>query len=61
MGINNAVTDKDGRIRVEERINESSLMIRKLVLGGVDVKEAGITDISLEDYYLEVTGGKYNG
>lgn len=61
MGINNAVTDKDGRIRVEERINESSLMIKNLVLGGVDVNEAVVTNMSLEDYYLEVTGGKDNG
>ncbi len=61
MGINNVMLDNDGKIRVEERMNESSLMIKNLVLGGVDVNEAVVTNMSLEDYYLEVTGGKDNG
>ncbi len=60
-GIRNIETDNDGRIRVNEHLDESDKMAKAIVNANIPLKEIYINDISLEDYYLSVTGGEHNG
>ena len=60
-GYKNTELDNEGFVRVNEKLDESDKMIKALVNGNVPVKEVSITNTSLEDYYLSVTGGGHNG
>ena len=60
-GIQNIETDNDGVIRVNEHLDESDRMAKAIVNANIPLKEIYINDISLEDYYLSVTGGEHNG
>ena len=53
--------DDNRNIRVNERLNDTPLMSKIIVGADIGLKEIVSTDISLEDYYLSVTGGKHNG
>ena len=53
--------DHDGYLRVEDAIDSTIAINKALVGAGVGVKEIFIKNISLEDYYLSVTGGNHNG
>ena len=61
IGITKTAIDEDGVLRVSERLEESDKMIVSLVKANVPVKEIFINNISLEDYYLSLTGGEHNG
>ncbi len=61
IGITQTEVDHDGILRVNERLDDSDKMIVALVNAGVPVKELFVNNISLEDYYLELTGGEHNG
>ena len=60
-GYKNTELDNEGFVRVNEKLDESDKMIKALVNGNVAVKEVSVTNTSLEDYYLSVTGGGHNG
>ena len=51
----------DGAVCVDNAIDRTAEINRLLVNSGIDVKEIFIKNISLEDYYLSVTGGAHNG
>ena len=53
--------DTDGNVRLEGAIEHTPEINRLLVNGNIGVKEIYINNISLEDYYLSVTGGYHNG
>ncbi len=61
IGYGDAFIDKSNRIRVENAIHDTVRLNRALVENGVGVIESYIKNISLEDYYLSVTGGNHNG
>ena len=52
---------ENGLIRVSEQIDRSADMARAIVNAGIGLQEIYLHGISLEDYYLGVTGGKHNG
>ena len=58
-GFNAVEIDSDGVIRVSERLNEIQSIIRLLVEKDLVPTYADVTDISLEDYYLSMTGGAH--
>ena len=60
-GYNDVESDSDGYIRVNDDLEKSAEINKMLVTAGLEVKEVFIKDISLEDYYLSVTGGDHNG
>ena len=60
-GYSEVAIDSDGVIRVSERLDEIQQIIRLLVEKDLVPTYAGVTDISLEDYYLGMTGGAHNG
>lgn len=53
--------DNEGYIRVDDAIHDTIALNKKLVESGIGVSELTIKNISLEDYYLSVTGGNHNG
>lgn len=60
-GFKNIEVSHDGFVHVNECLDKSDVMIKTLVNAGVGVKEVFLKNVSLEDYYLSVTGGKHNG
>jgi ABC-2 type transport system ATP-binding protein len=57
MGIED-VEINGNTIRIEECLDRTAEINKKLVTAGIAVNELHITNISLEDYYLSLTGGK---
>lgn len=61
MNCGSVSVDHENCIRVEGAIDNTVAINKALVDAGVGVKEIFIKNISLEDYYLSVTGGNHNG
>ena len=61
LGIGGVTTETDGTLRVSGHLDETADMARALVGAGVALKEMRLQNFSLEDYYLNVTGGAHNG
>ncbi len=60
MGIREAEAVHDGSIQVREQLTDTAAMARAIVSAGIDLHEIYVNTISLEDYYINVTGGKQN-
>lgn len=60
-GYDDIIIDDDGYVRVNGSVEKSAEINKMLVTAGLDVKEIFLRNISLEDYYLSVTGGEHNG
>ena len=60
-GFENVEIDHDNNIRVNERLEDSDVIAKLIVNANIPLKELFVNNISLEDYYLSVTGGKHNG
>lgn len=60
MKIEKAELDNDGMIRIKEELDRSKNVVKALVEKDVFVKEVRQSNMSLEDYYLSVTGGESN-
>ncbi len=62
MAINVPATpENDGTLRVTEELDNPAAMARAIVEAGVALREIFVRTISLEDYYLGVTGGNQHG
>lgn len=60
-GFKDVSIDNDHNIRVGEALKDTAKMAKLIVNANIDLNEIIITNTSLEDYYLSVTGGKHNG
>ena len=60
-GFKEIVADNDGFIRISERLDDVKMVVKKLVEADIIPNHVSVSDVSLEDYYLSVTGGKHNG
>lgn len=56
-----AEIDKDGFIRIGERLEDVKEVVKLLVSKDMIPSHVSVSNVSLEDYYLGVTGGKHNG
>lgn len=61
MGYDGAMVDNDGVIRVDNAMEDTIAINKKLVNSDIGVRELSIKNTTLEDYYLSVTGGNHNG
>ena len=61
MGVRQVAAESDGSIRVNEQLGNTAAMARAIVGAGISLKEIYLRSVSLEDYYLGVTGGNHNG
>lgn len=60
-GFNDVDIDEDGFIRINDRLDDVQLLVKMLVEKDLVPNHVTVKDISLEDYYLNVTGGSENG
>ena len=60
-GFSDVSIDEDNIIRIGDRLNEVKAVVQLLVNNNLTPDRVGVTDISLEDYYLGMTGGQHNG
>ena len=61
IGITKTSVDEEGLLRVSERLEDSDKMAAAIVKADIPLKEIYVKNISLEDYYLSLTGGAHNG
>ncbi len=61
LGYEITEVDNDGFIRIQNAVEKTAEINKELVTKGIGVKEIYIKNISLEDYYLSITGGSHNG
>ncbi len=62
LGIESIETEADGSLRIHEQMDNTSAMAKAIVEAGIALQEICLNNISLEDYYLNVTrGGEHNG
>ena len=59
-GFAQAASDAAGTIRIDDAMQQSAAINRLLLGSGVEVREIFINNVSLEDYYLSVTGGYHH-
>lgn len=60
-GFDDVEIDENGFIRVNDRLEDVQLLVKMLVEKDLVPNHVTVKDISLEDYYLNVTGGSENG
>ncbi len=60
MGFNNYKVVDSTRIQVYERLSESYMINRELVMSNINVKEIFVITEELEEYFLNLTGGAAN-
>ncbi len=60
-GFNDVDIDENGFIRINDRLDDVQLIVKRLVEKDLVPNHVTVKDISLEDYYLSVTGGSENG
>ncbi len=61
IGIHNAQAERGEGVVVREHLSDTAEMSRAIVSAGIPLLEIYVRSISLEDYYLGVTGGQNNG
>ena len=57
IGVENVETQADGRLRIDEHLDDTASMSKAIVNAGIGLQEIRLDSISLEDYYLNITGG----
>ncbi len=57
VGVRNAEKTHDGLVEVREQLDNTAAMSRAIVEAGIGLKEIRVNTLSLEDYYIGVTGG----
>ena len=57
IGIDQVETEPDGTLRVSNHMDETAAMSRAIVNAGIGLQEIHLQNVSLEDYYLGITGG----
>ena len=61
MEIHNAAREPDGSLRVTEGMDRTAEIARAIVNAGIGLEEIYLRTMSLEEYYLGMTGGEHNG
>lgn len=60
MGIDALDYIDEYTIRIKQKVDDTAEIVEKLVTSGVRVREIALNHLSLEEYYLELTGGHKN-
>ena len=61
MDIRNAVHEPDGSLKIREGMDRTAEISKAIVNAGIGLEEIYLRAISLEEYYLGMTGGEHNG
>lgn len=60
LGITDYKIIEQGTIRIYERLNESALFNKVLSENGLEISGISVMNDTLEDYFLQITGGNFN-
>ncbi len=60
LGIQAAVQE-DGTLEIREHLDQTPAMAKAIVNAGLELRQMYQRSLTLEEYYLGVTGGKHNG
>ena len=61
MNIRKAVHEPDGSLKIAEGMDRTAEISKAIVSAGIGLEEIYLRAISLEEYYLGMTGGEHNG
>ncbi len=61
MGLDGAVREPDGSLRLHVGMSRSKEIARSIVSAGIGLEEIYLRTMTLEEYYLGMTGGEHNG
>jgi len=61
MNISGAVREPDGSLRIGTGMERTKEISKAIVGAGIGLEEIYLRSMSLEDYYLGMTGGEHNG
>ena len=61
MGLGDAVHEPDGSLRFSRGMEQTREISRALVGAGIGLEEIYLRTMTLEEYYLGMTGGEHNG
>ena len=62
LGIEQIGKEHDGTLRISDHLDETAAMAKAIVNAGIALQEIHLQSVTLEDYYLGVTGGgRQNG
>ena len=61
MDIHGAVREPDGNLKVEEGLDRTKEITRAIIGAGIGLEEIYLRSMTLEEYYLGMTGGEHNG
>ncbi|MGX8716323.1 MAG: hypothetical protein ACSW8A_11290, partial [Lachnospiraceae bacterium] len=60
IGIEEIETEEDGTLRINGYLDRTADMSKAIVNAGIALEDIHTYAISLEDYYLNVTGGQHH-
>ncbi len=60
LGITDYTIVEQGLVRIYERLNESAAINRVLSENGLEINGISVMNDTLEDYFLQLTGGAFN-
>ncbi len=61
MGLTGAVSQPDGSLRLSRGMDRTREIARAVVGAGIGLEEIYLRTMTLEEYYLGMTGGEHNG
>ena len=61
MGITDVAREPDGSLKAKSGMDRPAEIARAIVNAGIGLEEIYLRTMSLEEYYLGMTGGKHNG
>ena len=61
MNIRKVVHEPDGSLKIAEGMDRTAEISKAIVSAGIGLEEIYLRAISLEEYYLGMTGGEHNG
>ena len=61
MNLRGAVHEPDGALRISTGMDRTKEISKAIVGAGIGLEEISLRSLSLEEYYLSMTGGEHNG
>ena len=61
MGLRGAIREPDGSLRLARGMDQTREIAKAVVGAGIGLEEIYLRTMTLEEYYLGMTGGEHNG
>jgi ABC-2 type transport system ATP-binding protein len=61
MGLGSAIHEPDGSLRIGRGMERTKEISKAIIDAGIGLEEIYLRTMTLEEYYLGMTGGEHNG